>query len=169
MINELLGYLHLKPEYIHLLMNPLPTHGVPLGVAALVLALRRHLREARVVALGIIFVSALSAWPVYELGERAYDRVAARTDDDSQAWLDEHSRRAEKVVPGFYVLAGVAALALAAPRLRPKAELPLAGATAVLGTVLTLAGGYVAYAGGRVAHAEVRTTPPPPAPPQDSE
>ena len=150
-----------KPEYLHILLNPVPTHGVPLGAAALALALWMRSRQARAIALFVILLSAACAWPVYSFGERAYDRIAARTDDAGQAWLDEHSHRAEKVVPCFYVLAGVALLAIVLPRSRPRAENPLAAGTLALSLALTAAGGYVAYAGGRVDHQELRTGPPP--------
>lgn len=152
-----------KPEYIHILLNPMPTHGVPLGAAALLAAFWLG-RRARMIAIFVILLSSLAAWPVYSFGERAYDRIAARTDDTGQAWLDEHSHRAELVVPGFYVLAAASLLALALPRLHPRAEKPLAATVLTLSVALTAAGGYVAYAGGRVDHAELRTGPPPESP-----
>lgn len=150
-----------KPEYLHILLNPVPTHGVPLGAAALLLALWLGSRHARAVALFVVLLSAATAFPVYEFGEKAYDRIAARTDDPGQEWLDEHSARAEKIVPGFYVLAGVALLAIALPKWKPRSELPLAVGTLALSAALSAAGGYVAYAGGRVNHLELRDSPPP--------
>jgi len=150
-------------EYLHILLNPVPTHGVPLGAAALVLAFALRSSAARTIALFVIFVSSLTAFPVYELGEKAYDRVAAATDDAGQAWLDEHSHRAEKIVPAFYVLAGVSLFAIVLPRFRPRTGVAPAATVLALAIALTMAGGYVAYAGGRVEHHELRGNSPPPA------
>ena len=43
-------------------------------------------------------LSSLSAWPVYEFGQQAYDRVLSMTDEDGERWLDEHEARAEKFI-----------------------------------------------------------------------
>jgi hypothetical protein len=61
-----------QPEYVHVLLNPLPVYGLATGVLGLVLAMALRSRTAQVVALIIILICAASAWPVYQYGEGAY-------------------------------------------------------------------------------------------------
>src|ERR1051325_8567758 len=75
-----------QPEYVHVLLNPLPVYGLLVSWMALIGALISKSRRARVVALSLVFITSISAWPVYEYGEQGYDRVLAMTDDDGHAW-----------------------------------------------------------------------------------
>ena len=111
-----------SPEYLHVLLNPLPVYGLAAGVFGLLLALISRARAARIVALALTFVGAISAWPVYHYGETAYDRVKAMADSDGDKWLDEHMRRGEQLICVFYVVAALSAGAIAAEfRLRHAA------------------------------------------------
>jgi hypothetical protein len=47
-----------NPEYLHVLLNPLPIYGLAVGVLGLVVALISRSRAARVTALVIVFVCA---------------------------------------------------------------------------------------------------------------
>ena len=125
-----------QPEYIHVLLNPLPIYGLAIALFGLIIALLLRSRRAQIVALTMVFVSALSAWPVVEFGEQGYDRVLTMADDDGQAWLDEHERRGDKLIYYFYALAVLSALAIAVPIRWPKFSLPLAIASLLLGTVV---------------------------------
>jgi hypothetical protein len=107
-------------------------------------------------------MSSVSAWPVYEYGEDAYDRVLAMTDDDGHAWLDEHMHRADKLIYIFYALALLSAIAIAAPLKWPITAAPLVIAVILLGALTLGSGGYIAYAGGRIRHREFRNEPAPP-------
>lgn len=156
----MLEYLS-NPEYVHVLLNPLPVYGLAVGVLGLVVALFTKARAARVTALVIIFVSALSAWPVYEYGQKGYDRVLAMSDSDGGKWLKEHMDRAEKLIYAFYVLAALATAGLAAEQFAPRAAVPLTLATLLLALGTLGAGGYIAQAGGRVRHREFRYAPAP--------
>lgn len=153
---------HLKqPEYLHVLLNPLPVYGLGLGALALAVALVFRQRAAYVTALTIVLVSALSAWPTIHYGEAGYDRVESMSDENGYAWLDAHAQRGKRAEPAFYVLAALAAVALVIPWKFPKtattlATLTLAGTVAVLGL-----GIWVAYAGGQVRHKEFRYGSPP--------
>jgi len=155
-MNELLGGISFKPEYLHVLLNPIPTHVLPVGIALLAAAIYFRNRELSYAGLFVIIASCAIAFPVYELGEKAYDRMAARADDDGQNWLDEHSRRAERLVPLFYVEAVLAATAALALRKDRRSQRMLLSATLVFGGLLMATGGYVAYAGGKVSHLEFR-------------
>jgi hypothetical protein len=151
-----------QPEYIHVLLNPLPVYGLLMGWVGLVIGLALRSRRAQIATLTLVLLSSISAWPVYEFGEQGYDRVLSMTDEAGESWLDEHMHRAEKLIWVFYALAALSAFAIAAPIKWPKSSMPLAVAVILLGGVTVGSGTYIAYAGGRVRHREFRNEPPPP-------
>ena len=161
MIDAILRDLR-QPEYIHVLINPLPVYGLAMGLLGLIVAFFLKSRPAQIVALIVVLVSAASAWPVYEFGEQAYDRVLSMSDEPGQAWLEEHQDRAEDCIWFFYGLAVLSAVALAAPRKWPRSATPLLISVIVLTAVTLGFGGYIAYAGGKIRHREFRNVPPPP-------
>lgn len=150
------------PEYLHVLINPLPVYGLAVGVLGLVLALCLRTPRVTMAALVLVFVTALSAWPTYYYGEAGYDRVKALSDDVGTQWLDEHMARGEKMIWMFYVLAGLAAFGVAATVKWPRATLAVTAGTLLWGMATLGVGGYIAYAGGHVRHKEFRFEPPPP-------
>src|SRR5436190_8180999 len=160
MVEAILRDLH-QPEYVHVLLNPLPVYGLAVGVIGLFVPICVRSRAATVVALVAVFVSAAAAWPVYEYGEQAYDRVLAIADNDGQAWLASHKARAEYLIWLFYALAILSAIALIAPINWPALSPWLAVAVLLLGAVSLGSGGYISYAGGRIRHREFRNEPPP--------
>jgi len=151
------GHLN-QPEYLHVFLHPLPIYGLALGAMALLLAIALKSRPAHIVALSLIFVCSLSAWPVAEFGEQAYDVMEAKitADRDGVAWLDAHAQRATRALPVFYVLAGVAFLGLLLPWKFPKTSMPLLALTLVCTFVALAAGCWIGYAGGQVRHKEFR-------------
>ena len=153
--------LQRQPEYVHVLLNPLPIYGLAISWVGLLIAFFQGSRRAQIATLVLILLSAGSAWPVYEFGEQGYDRVLSMSDDPGQAWLDEHQHRAEQLIYFFYALAALSAIAVIVPIKWPKASTPLVIGTILLGTVVLGMSGYIAYAGGKVRHKEFRTEPPP--------
>ena len=151
-----------QPEYIHVLLNPLPVYGLLVGWFGLVIGLALRSRRAQIATLSLVLLSSISAWPVYEFGQQGYDRVLSMTDEAGEAWLDEHVHRAENLIWVFYALAALSAFAIAAPIKWPKSSMPLAVAVILLGGVTLGSGTYIAYAGGRVRHREFRNETPPP-------
>lgn len=166
MIDILLRDLR-QPEYIHVLLNPLPVYGLLAGWIGLLIAIFLRSRHAKIATLAIVMICAASAWPVYEYGEEAYDRVLTMTDDAGHAWLNEHMHRAEKLIYAFYALAVLSAAAIAIPIKWPKSSVPLAIAVLLLGAVTLGGGTYIAYAGGKVRHKEFRNQLPPPTRPAE--
>jgi len=151
-----------QPEYVHVLLNPLPVYGLLVGWLGLIIAFFLKSRRAQIATLALVLISAGSAWPVYEFGEQGYDRVLSMTDEDGQAWLDEHVHRAEILIYVFYALALLSAIAIAAPLKWPKSSAPLLVAVILLGAATLGTGGYIAYAGGKIRHREFRNEPAPP-------
>ena len=161
MIGALVGDLR-QPEYIHVLLNPLPVYGLLVGWIGLVIGLALRSRRAQIATLSLVLLSSISAWPVYEFGQQGYDRVLSMTDEAGEAWLDEHMHRAEDLIWVFYALAALSVFAIAAPIKWPRCSVPLAVAVILLGAVALGSGAYIAYAGGRIRHREFRNEPPPP-------
>jgi hypothetical protein len=150
-----------QPEYIHVLLNPIPVYGLAMGVLALLLAMALRSRPGRVVALAIVFLSSASAWPVFFFGEKAYDNVMMLTNEAGTDWMEEHQGRAEKTIVAFYLLAGVSLAAIFLPPRYPGADLPLSVVTLILGVLVLAIGTWISYAGGRIRHEEFRTGPAP--------
>ena len=151
-----------QPEYIHVLINPVPVYGLAMGLLGLIVAFFLRSRPAQIATLTIVLIGAASAWPVYEFGEQAKDRVLSMENEVGDAWLEEHQDRAEDLIWLFYVLAVLSAAALIAPSKWPRSTGPLVLVVILLGVLTLGAGGYIAYAGGRVRHREFRIVPPPP-------
>ena len=150
-----------QPEYIHVLLNPLPVYGLAMALLALVVGLIARSPAARATGLLLVVVAGGSVWPVAEYGERGYDRVFSMSNPDAQQWLQVHAQRASRVAVVFYVTAGLAAAALAANWKIPKVGMVLTLLTVLAVLVSLAAGGWVSHAGGQVRHREFRTGPPP--------
>ena len=85
-------------------------------------------RVAILIALGIVALTAASAWPVYGLGQQAYESVSTTVDPAGQEWLDAHKHRAESLIWTFYALAALAAGGIGVSFRWPKTLMPLAAA-----------------------------------------
>src|SRR3984893_10570867 len=160
MIDAILRDLR-QPEYIHVLINPLPVYGLAMGLLGLIVAFFLKSRPAQIVQLLIVLICAASAWPVYKFGKEAKNPVISMENEVGQAWLEEHEDRAEDCIWFFYGLAVLSAVALVAPREWPRSATPLLVSVILLSAVTLGLGGYIAYAGGKIRHREFRNVPPP--------
>jgi hypothetical protein len=151
-----------QPEYVHVLLNPIPVYGLLVAWIGLVISFFLKSRRAQIVTLALVLITAGSAWPVFEFGEQGYDRVLAMSDDDGQAWLDEHQARADKLIYVFYALAVMSAVAIVVPMRWPRSSPALVIAVILLGAATLGCGTYIAYAGGKTRHREFRNEPAPP-------
>ena len=157
---DLLRALH-QPEYVHVLLNPLPIYGLAMGLLALLFALIGRSRGAQAVALGLIVIAAMSAWPVAHFGEAGYDRVYSMSDESAQKWLNWHAYLADRIVWAYYAAAALAAAALIGLWKLPRWHLPALVGTILAAVVAIGLGGFLAFAGGKVRHSEFRHAPPP--------
>src|SRR5436305_10964300 len=140
-------FQHLRdPEYMHVLLNPLPVYGLAFGTLALALALFLRNHRVTVAALVLVFVGAISAWPVYQYGESAYDRVKSVSDQAGEQWLDEHMARGEKLIWMFYVLAAVSATGIAVTVKWPRTFMTVSLVALALSSGTLGVGGYISYA-----------------------
>jgi hypothetical protein len=150
-----------QPEYVHVLLHPLPIYGLAAGVFSLVVALITRSRSGQAIALLLILLTAASAWPVAHYGRAAYDRVYSLSNDAAQQWLNWHEYLANRIVWAHYATAVLAATALIGlwkfPRLH-RLALVLTTVAAVIALGL---GGFLAFVGGKIRHGEFRHGPPP--------
>ena len=150
------GLFGLPPEYVHVLLNPMPVYGLGIGVLALAAALFARSKAAQVTALSIVILASASAWPVAHFGQSAYEAVRGKADEPGQQWLDVHMERAEKLIYVFYATALLGIAALASQKKFPKAATPLTVATLMAGFVSLGVGGWMSKAGGQIRHPEFR-------------
>jgi hypothetical protein len=150
-----------QPEYLHVLLNPIPVYGLAIALFGLIAATYLRSRGGQLTALVLIFACAISVWAVVRQGDLAYNPVLSMADEDGQAWLKAHEHRADNLIFLYYALAALAAAAIFAPKKWPGTARPLVFATMLLAFVSLGAGTYIAYAGGKIRHREFRNTPPP--------
>jgi hypothetical protein len=154
---------HLKePEYIHVLLNPLPIYGIPLGALALAIAMALRSRRAQITGLIILLIGAGSTIPVIHYGDAGYDVIESEmSSDQADAWLDAHGQRALTAARYFDALIALTLIALLVPWRWPKSALPLNSLTLLLAIVDCGFAAWIGYAGGQAMHKEFRTGMPP--------
>ena len=150
------GLFGLPPEYVHILINPMPVYGMAMGVLALSAALLLRNKTAQTIGIGLVILAAASAWPVAHFGQNAYKSIRGQSDDAGQDALDEHMERAEKLVSIFYATAVLGVVALIGRRKFPKTATPLSAITLATAIASLGAGGWISKAGGRIRHPEFR-------------
>jgi disulfide bond formation protein DsbB len=156
-VNDLLG----RPEYLHVLVNPLLTHALPCVALGLLVALLSRNSGATRLALLLVLLSSAAVWPATHYGHRGYDRVKSMADETGGDWLAVHRYRAEKNAWLFYVAAAGALAALVVPLKWKKGFRPLAWLSLALAAAACAAAVYIAYPAGKIRHREFRNGPPP--------
>jgi len=150
-----------QPEYLHVLLNPIPLYGLAIAFFGLIAATYLRSRGAQLAALVLVFASSIAVWPVVYHGDQAYDRDLSMADEDGQAWLKAHVHRADKLIFLFYTTAVLAACAIFVTKKWPRTATPLVIATMLMAFLSLGAGTYIAHAGGKIRHREFRSAPPP--------
>jgi len=147
-----------QPEYVHVLINHLPLTGLLAAVAALIGALLIRNRGAILLAMALVSLFSLSAWPVASYGEQGYDRVYSMADREGDSHLARHKELAERWIWLFYVTAAVGAIGFACALKWPKASTAMAAVLLLLAVLSLIASGVIAEEGGKVRHPEFRAT-----------
>jgi hypothetical protein len=150
-----------QPEYVHVLLNPMPVYGLSCGVLGLIIALLLKSRPAQLVGLIMVIVACASVWPVVRSGRRGYDRVYSMSNAAGQQWLDVHEDRAEGGQWVFFATGLVALATSLIPRKFPRTATVLVILTLMVSLVALGTGAWISHAGGQVRHAEFRNGPPP--------
>lgn len=150
-----------RPEYVHVLLNPMPIYGMLLAVLALVLGLVAGNKGAQMVALVLMLVACGAVWPVSEFGDKAVERIGTSLDSDGVRWLKLHDERVDIGAWVYYVTGALALVTLIAKWKLPKLERWLTALVLVAALVSLGFGGWIAHAGGQIRHAEFRAGKPP--------
>lgn len=153
----------MSTEYLHLVVVPVLTHLLPVATLGLLIALLVGKPPATKVALFLVLLSAASVWPAVHYGEASYDQVKSMSYQSGVEWLDVHAWRADRFAWVFYTAAALSLLALIIPLKIKRLRLPLATLTLAAAIGACAAAFYIAYAGGRVRHKELREGAKPPA------
>jgi hypothetical protein len=149
-----------QPEYVHVLLNPVPVYGMAAAVFVLAAAMATRSRSSQAIGLALVIGVVLVSWAAFHYGGRGYDRVFAMSNDDAQKWLNLHAERATTMM-WVFAAAGVGAVAALTALIRRSAwSFRLVGVVLLLSVVGVVLAGWVSQAGGQVRHSEFRTGPP---------
>ncbi len=153
---------HLKqPEYLHVLINPLPVYASIAAITALFISTLWLQKHAQLVSLILVVIACVSVWPVVHYGQAAYESIYAMSDPAARQWLDLHMQRAEQFQYLFYASALVALAGIVAVWQWPRALKPLCWTTLAMTLASISVAGWISHAGGQVRHPEFREGPPP--------
>jgi hypothetical protein len=157
-MKELFSIMHhmSQPEYVHVLLNPMPLYGMAAGAFLLVWSRLRHSQEFPEGALlWIIVVTIMTGLAVY-FGEQGYENVGAIADAHGNRWLAHHKERAETLMYIFYLTGLTAVCTLFTRRRNPLVAQRLVWVTLFLTLASMGAASWISHAGGQVMHAEFR-------------
>jgi hypothetical protein len=157
-MKEILAMMHhlSQPEYVHVLLNPMPLYGMAAGAFLLVWSRLLHPEEFPEGALiWIILVAFVTGLAVY-FGEQGYENVGAIADAHGNRWLAHHKEQAETLMYIFYLTGFCALGSLWAQRRRSPSARHWVSLTLVLSLLSMGAASWISHAGGQVMHAESR-------------
>ncbi len=142
--------------HLHLLINHFPIIGILMGLIALSLAVIWKSDGGRRIGLVLLALCNLAAYPTFKLGQIAYRHIRAIADDVGQDWLDTHMERAESLDYLFYFAALVAIIALYSGWRKLRWATALAVTAGIVSVAALVGAGWIADAGGKFMHGEIR-------------
>jgi hypothetical protein len=104
------------PEYLHLLLEPLPLFGLGLGLVFLIISFVFGEARSRMLALGVICVSCASVWPYIDLRDKATPRILATRSPDFAPLIQEQTQRRKDWSWPYYAMALLSAATLSFSR-----------------------------------------------------
>jgi hypothetical protein len=110
------------PEYLHLLLEPLPLYGLGLGLVVFVVAFVFGEKRSRLLGLGLICISCASVWPYTDLREKATPRIIATRPIEYAGVIREQTERRLNWNWPYYAMTVLSFIALCTanhPRGRP--------------------------------------------------
>ncbi len=148
-----------QPEYVHILLNHFPITGLFVALWFLLVGALRNSRLTIMIALVVVALLSLSAWPVAHYGELAYDRVLSMSDEAGSQYLKYHEELANRWIFLFYVTSAAATAALIVVWRKPRYLRPAVVVVALLAAGSLAAGAVIAEYGGRIRHREFQNKP----------
>ena len=150
--------LGLNPTHLHLLTNHAPIFITFSGLIVLGLGLWWKNDTVRRAALILLLAGIVGGIFTYWLGQQAYKPVRGLADETGQDWLDLHMERAERVIWIFWMGAVASGAALVMTWRKARFSLLAALVAGGLGAATLGASGWIADAGGKIRHPEIRGT-----------
>jgi len=150
-----------QPEYLHVILNPLPIYGLATAVVGFVAAWISGRRAAQMITLLLIAGTAATVWPVAHFGHQGYDRVYSLSDAAAQKWLNWHEHLGDQIVWLYSVAAAAAVLTATVLGRRPGRYRSLFSLTLAAALVALAGGALMGFVGGKIRHSEFRDHPPP--------
>jgi ABC-type branched-subunit amino acid transport system permease subunit len=146
----------LDPAHLHLLTNHIPIFITLAGLITLGLAFLWKNDAVRRAALILLIIGTVGGLVTYWLGQQAYKPVRGLADETGQDWLDLHMERAEKVIWLYWLAAVLATTALVAAWRKSRFALIATILAGALGAATLGVAGWIADAGGKIRHPEIR-------------
>lgn len=159
----------LDAPHLHLLTNHLPIFVTLSGLIAMAVGLCSKNRGIAQVALTLMFLGIAGGILTFWLGQQAYKPVRGLADGVGQDWLDLHMERAEQVIWVFWVAGSGVATAWVLAWKQHRLSFPAAMVAAALGISTLGLSGWIADAGGKIRHDELRGVISPPMTTEESE
>jgi hypothetical protein len=110
------------PEYLHLLLEPLPLYGLGLGLVFVIVSLVFGEMKSRMLALAVICVSCASVWPYIDLRDKATPRILATRSPEFAPLIQQQTQRRKDWSWPYYAMtlfSGIALLSARSPKGRP--------------------------------------------------
>lgn len=149
----------LDAPHLHLLTNHLQIFVTLSGLFAMAVGLWRNNRGITQVALTLVFLGIAGGILTFWFGQQAYKPVRGLADEMGQDWLDLHMERAEQVVWVFWAACAAVAMAWVLGWKQHRLAIPAAMVAGALGFASLGLSGWIADAGGKIRHPELRQPP----------
>jgi hypothetical protein len=110
------------PEYLHLLLEPLPLYGLGLGLVFVIVSLVFGEMKSRMLALAVICVSCASVWPYIDLRDKATPRILATRSPEFAPLIQQQTQRRKDWSWPYYAMtlfSGIALFSARSPKGRP--------------------------------------------------
>jgi uncharacterized membrane protein len=149
--------MNTSPEHIHAVINHVPLFAAGFALIPLLFAIAKKSSIPLQIGLLFLIIGAACMVPTILTGESAEHRVEALVDPQGKSWAELHEHRSEPLAVAFYIVGGLALIALvAARRVANKATRPIAIGFLIAAATLFVWVAYVADSGGKVRHSEFR-------------
>ncbi len=148
-------------RYLHVVVNHLPVTGLLVATLVLLGALPFRRRGLVLAAMALVMVFSLSAWPAVYYGEEGFHLAEEELPQAGVAWLKTHRALAERWKWLFYATGGVALVGFVLGLWRRRSLYASVPLVLLLSAGSLVAGVAISEAGGRAAHGEFRSGPPP--------
>lgn len=104
------------PEYLHLLLEPLPLFGLGLGLTFLIVSFVFGEVRSRMLALVVICLSCASVWPYVDLRDKATPRILATRAPEFAPLIQAQTQRRKDWAWPYYAMAVFSLIALFSSR-----------------------------------------------------